>query len=166
MSDLPVDGDKQRVFTGWHMLAIMVAFFGVVVGVNFFMAYSAIHSWTGLVVENSYVASQEFNTKLKNARAQAEMGWKGGLEYADGQLVFTLVGPDGAPLEVSEVSVHVSRPIGMQGDVFLALNRAGDGTHVTQIDLAPGVWNAQIVASFADQPDYEHHARLIVGPQS
>ena len=53
----------MREFTGKHMLAIMIAFFGVVFAVNFTMVYFSRHSWTGLVVENSYVASQEFNEK-------------------------------------------------------------------------------------------------------
>ena len=41
----------------------MLAFFGVIIAVNVVMATLASTSWTGLVVENSYVASQEFNRK-------------------------------------------------------------------------------------------------------
>ena len=45
-------------FTGFHMLACMIVFFGVIVAVNLTMATLASQSWTGLVVKNSYVASQ------------------------------------------------------------------------------------------------------------
>ena len=59
-----------RRFTGWHMTAIMFAFFGVVVSVNMLMATLATRTFGGTVVENSYVASQSFNRWLAEARAQ------------------------------------------------------------------------------------------------
>ncbi len=48
-------------FTGRKMLAIVVAFFAVIITVNLFMAYKAVGTFPGLVVKNSYVASQEFD---------------------------------------------------------------------------------------------------------
>ncbi|MGO4840209.1 FixH family protein, partial [Rhizobiaceae sp. 2RAB30] len=63
-------------FTGRHMLAIMVAFFGTIIAVNVTMATLAGRSWTGFVVKNSYVASQEFNRKAEQGRAQAALGWE------------------------------------------------------------------------------------------
>ena len=62
-----------RQFTGKHMLAIMLGFFAVVLAANMTMVYFARHSWTGLVVENSYVASQQFNAKMAETRAQAAL---------------------------------------------------------------------------------------------
>lgn len=156
---------RQKEFTGWHMLALMVAFFGVIISVNVFMALSSIRSWTGLVVENSYIASQEFNTKLANAKAQAAKGWQGGLEYSEGALRFNLV--DGAvnPIPAETVIVDVSRPIGVEGDQTLTLTQQLDQTYSVAVDLDPGIWNAAIVVTFADQPNYEHHARLNVLPR-
>lgn len=154
---------KQREFTGWHMLGVIVLFFGVIISVNLYMAFSAIDTWTGLVVENSYVASQEFNTKLAIARDREAAGWTGGLDYSDGELVFSLTGGDGEPLDLTGVHVAVSRPIGIEGDQDLVLTLAEDGTHRVAVDLEPGVWNAKIAAGIADEPDYEHNARLIVG---
>jgi nitrogen fixation protein FixH len=39
-------------FTGWHMTTILVAFFGVVIAVNFFMARMAVGTFGGTVVDN------------------------------------------------------------------------------------------------------------------
>ncbi|MGE0776676.1 MAG: FixH family protein, partial [Sphingomonadaceae bacterium] len=50
-----------RSFTGRHMAIILIAFFGVVIAVNFYMARMAIGTFGGTVVDNSYVASQRFN---------------------------------------------------------------------------------------------------------
>lgn len=150
-------------FTGWHMLFSIVAFFAVIVGVNLFMAFSATSTWTGLVVQNSYVASQEFNTKLATARQQREWGWQGGLEYADGKLVFALLDGDDRPIPAEEVSVELSRPIGVSGDQKVILPADTNGHYALALDLEQGVWNATIIARFEDQPDYEHRARFVVG---
>jgi nitrogen fixation protein FixH len=82
----------SRPFTGWHMLAVMIAFFGVIVAVNVTMATLALTSWTGLVVQNSYVASQEFNDRARAGRAQAALGGTAELAYSNGVLRYALVG--------------------------------------------------------------------------
>jgi nitrogen fixation protein FixH len=153
-----------REFTGWHMLAVVGLFFGIIIAVNGFMAFSALSTWTGLVVQNSYVASQEFNTKLANARAQDEAGWQGGLDYADGRLIFSLTDANQRPIEAEQIHIAVSRPIGVEGDRELQLDRQPDGSYAAEIALDAGVWNFAIIASFAGGPDYEHRARIVVGP--
>lgn len=151
-------------FTGRHMLLILVAFFTVVIGVNVAMSVAAVTSWTGLVVENSYVASQEFNGKLQVAHQRDALGWKGGMAYEAGELVFSLVGKDGAPIPLGDVTVEVSRPIGTKGDRTVNLALADDGTHRIGISLDKGIWNAAIVARVPGEADYEHRARLLVSP--
>jgi hypothetical protein len=64
-----------RRFTGGHMLALMLAFFGTVVAVNFVMATLAVRTFGGTVVDNSYVPSQHYNHWLDQARAQRALGW-------------------------------------------------------------------------------------------
>jgi nitrogen fixation protein FixH len=57
------------------MLAAMIAFFAVVISVNMVMATAATRTFGGKVVENSYVATQKFNTWLDKAAAQRRLGW-------------------------------------------------------------------------------------------
>lgn len=64
---------RKGEFTGRHMLAIMIAFFGVIIAVNVTMAVMAGRSWTGIVVEDTYIASQEFNSRVAEGRAQAAL---------------------------------------------------------------------------------------------
>ena len=65
----------RREFTGRDMAMVMVAGFGVVVAVNFYMASLAIGGFGGVVVENSYVASQKFNGWLDEAREGRKLGY-------------------------------------------------------------------------------------------
>jgi nitrogen fixation protein FixH len=39
----------ERTLSGWHVLAIVLAFFAVVIGANLTLAVFAHSSWTGLV---------------------------------------------------------------------------------------------------------------------
>lgn len=102
-----------RPFTGRHMAAILVAFFGVVIAVNMLMARLAISTFTGAVVQNSYVASQKFNRWLDEARAEDRLGWKAvAVRGQDGHVVVTLAGvPQGAAVK---------------GDAWHPLGRAPD----------------------------------------
>ena len=46
--------------------------FGVIISVNLTLAYNAVHSFPGLEVKNSYVASQTFDA---DRNAQLALGW-------------------------------------------------------------------------------------------
>ena len=59
--------------TGRTMTAILCAFFGVVIAVNILMATIATRTFGGVVVENSYVASQEYNGWLAQSRRQRDL---------------------------------------------------------------------------------------------
>ncbi|WP_037492794.1 FixH family protein, partial [Sphingobium sp. HDIP04] len=87
-----------RRFTGWHMTAILAAFFAVVIAVNMLMATVAVRSFGGTVVENSYVASQKFNGWLAQARAQQRLGWRDAVTLdAERRVGLALKDANGAP---------------------------------------------------------------------
>jgi nitrogen fixation protein FixH len=132
---------KQGKFTGWHMLAIMVGFFGVVIAVNVTMMQIARGSFGGIVVENSYVASQNFNTWLDAARAQEELGWQvtSGLD-ADRKVAITVTGaPD--PVAVTAMARH---PLGRQPDQALTFHRVAPGRYVSTTALPAGRWTLRL----------------------
>ena len=62
----------ERKLTGWHVLAMFVAFFGVIIAVNVTLAWKAIATFPGVEVENGYVASQSFD---KDRAAQKALDW-------------------------------------------------------------------------------------------
>ena len=80
-----------RQVTGRHVLLWMVLFFGVVVSANLTMAFFATESWTGLVVKNSYDASQLFNEDLDRAEGVE-------IDSGSGPAHFMIKDPDGRTL--------------------------------------------------------------------
>ena len=58
----------ERKITGTHVLIGFVTAFGIIIAVNFTLAYNAVATFPGLEVKNTYVASQEFDEKRDDLR--------------------------------------------------------------------------------------------------
>lgn len=137
---------RPRTFTGRHMLAAMVAFFGVIVGVNATMATLAIKSWTGLVVQNSYVASQEFNDRARAGRAQAALGWDIELAYSNGELRYRVVRGNGTAVEFTGLEVALGRPAYEADDTTIVPAPTDDGGFASNVRLGDGQWIVRVSA--------------------
>lgn len=144
---MSVTKDKSSfVFTGWHMVGVMAAFFGTVISVNLLMAYYATTTWSGLVVENTYVASQEFNGKTAAIRDMLASGIKGRLAVEDGEIRYGLEIPGEGPVVADSVTAHFKRPVGEHQDFVAALASVGNGEYVARRDILPGDWIVEIRA--------------------
>ncbi len=142
-----------RPFTGWHMLAIVGSFFGVVIAVNVALAVFAAGSWSGLVVENGFVASQHYNEVLRQADAQAQRGWQSGLEYKSGALQFTLHDSTGTPVRGATVTASVARPVHEDADQSVVLRETSPGNYELAMVLDDGIWTADLrVVSHGHEP--------------
>ncbi|MBT0669986.1 FixH family protein [Novosphingobium profundi] len=135
--------DKRAVkrFTGWHMTWILLAAFAVVLGVNVLMATLANTTFGGIVVENSYVASQKFNTWLDEARREKALGWQVKVSRrGDGRLDLALTGaPEGARVEAD-----AWHPLGRLPDVPMTFAKAPGGDYVGSAVLPEGRWTLRI----------------------
>lgn len=144
----------SRQFTGWHAAMVLVAFFGVVVGVNITMAIFATRTFGGVVVENSYVASQEYNRWLAAAERQEELGWKIAPGIDSGRRV--TVATDIAGAELRGFARH---PLGREPDVPLTFVSSVAGFRSLQ-PLPAGRWNVHLLVKRGND-----EARLIEAMQ-
>lgn len=129
-----------RTFTGRHITIILVAFFGVVIAVNFTMAYFASATFGGLVVENSYVASQKYNGWLEQAREQKALGWsldvtRGGNDRLEANLTSA-----GQPMTDAQIVATARHPLGRLPDVTLRFRSLGGGRYESLETLPAGRW--------------------------
>lgn len=137
--------DDDHPFTGRHMLAVVFAFFGTIIAVNLVMAFLATGTFPGLVVKNSYVASQNYNQALAETRAHAATGWRMTIGTEGGVLAVTLVDRDGTPLRHLAVTAAVGRPSTTQQDRTLELADGPAGYRAAE-PLAPGLWEVAVEA--------------------
>jgi nitrogen fixation protein FixH len=130
----------RKPFTGRHMAAILIAFFGVVVAVNITMAVFASRTFGGLVVDNSYVASQKFNGWLEQARQEKALGWElEAARAANGRLAVALSSA-GAPLGDARLSGFARHPLGRAPERPLSFRANGPGHFASVEPLPAGRW--------------------------
>lgn len=161
MQESPHDDTGKR-FTGLHMLGVVCGFFAVVIAANAALAFYAMGSWSGLVVENSYVASQNYNSVLDDARAQRALGWTSRLEPRAGALEFTLNDNKGHPIAGATVEAELARPANSAEDRKVALVEQNGGHYVHRGKLAAGLWNASISVTDTAGRRYRQDFRLNV----
>lgn len=152
---------SPKQFTGKHMLASIVAFFAVIFGVNFTMAYLANSTWSGLVVANGYVASQSFDKDLARQRAQEALGWNVELSHADGRIRITF--RDGGKTKIDGLTItgKLERPVTDRQDQLLTFTSMGSGVYTAPATLTPGVWEVEIDAKGGAVPGYRKTFRFI-----
>jgi nitrogen fixation protein FixH len=151
----------QRQFTGRQMLALMLAFFAVVIAANLTMVYFASHSWTGLVVKNSYVASQEFNEKT-SVRELAAGGVRSHMSYANGVLRLILTDPDQRPVHANAVHLRIGRASHEAEDRHVAFASESEGVFVAREQLGPGKWTGEVDGDIPGHPGWEQAIELHV----
>lgn len=159
-TDYTPPGEGKWTFTGYHMAASMVAFFAVIMFANFTMAWLASSSWTGLVVENSYIASQQFNERLEAARLQQARGWTSVFAYDANKVTLDIVDSTGKPVSFDNLIVKFSRPVSQDTDTDLVLIRNSEEKYQVSYSLAPGVWLFTFVG--IGQAPYRLEGRLVV----
>jgi nitrogen fixation protein FixH len=132
---------SSRKFTGRHMALVFIGGFGVVIAVNLVMASFAIGSFHGTVVDNSYVASQNYNGWLAKAEASKALGWQVMAQRrADGRVeIETIAVPEGAV-----ITAEAERPLGARDTARLTFAAEGEGQWVSDTPLAPGRWRLRL----------------------
>ena len=139
-----------RSFTGRHMAMILIAFFGVVIAVNFYMERMAVGTFGGTVVDNSYVASQRFNGWLAQARAQKALGWQTEVRIDARRRETLTLSAGGSALPDASVTAIARHPLGRESDIALRFATIGPGKFRAVTPLPTGRWLVHLVVRQAD----------------
>lgn len=153
------DKPTGKPLTGFKVLMIAVSAFGVIITVNLYLAFSAVRTFPGLEVANSYVASQNFNAELA---AQLALGWDVSASVEDGLLQLSFTDAEtGAPVQVAALGATLGRATHVRDDQTPDF-RYDTGVFSAPVDLAPGNWNVRIVAEAPDGTEFRQRVILRV----
>lgn len=161
MSTATKQRSLERGFTGWHMVAVMGLFFGTIISVNLVMAWNASRSWSGLVVENTYIASQQFNGKVAEGRAFQASGIKGRLTAELGAIRYVLTRNGEPERRIDKVIAVLKRPVEEHEDLSVEFLPRGEGAFVLAEELKPGQWIAAMTAMAGDAVVHRQTIRFI-----
>lgn len=136
-----MDTKPEKQLKGWHVLLIMMAFFGVMFAVNGVFLYHAITSFPGEDVKKSYVQGLNYNQTLEARAAQATLGWTAEAGIEDDKILFRLMDRDGRALSGYPVIAELRRMTTDASDALLTFAPGPEGTYIYALDdVASGQW--------------------------
>ena len=146
-----------REFTGWHMLAIMVTAFGIIIAVNLTLAFNAIATFPGLETRNSYVASQSFDA---DRAAQDALGWTVETDLTPTALTLDVTDIGGI-VEPTIVSATLGRATHVNDDITPDFTWTGTG-FAAPVEVGAGYWNLRLVMEAPDGTLFRRRIQLTV----
>lgn len=143
---IPHETGRKGGLKGWHVLLMFLGFFGVMLTVNGIFLTSAIKSFPGEDVEESYIQGIEFNDVLESRRMQEELGWQAEAGVQNGEILFRLSDRDGAPLGYREIDGQLRHPGNLALDRSIVFEPTARGEYVYAIEenLPSGRWTLQV----------------------
>ncbi|EAQ02062.1 fixH protein, putative [Pseudooceanicola batsensis HTCC2597] len=149
----------NRRLTGWHVLAIFVGGFSIIIAVNLALAVNAVRTFPGKETESSYIASQNFQA---DRAAQEALGWAVETDLTPTDLRLA-VQAEGRIVRPEIVSATLGRATTVADDIAPAF--AWDGTAwVAPVTAGPGNWNLRIEMRAADGTLFRRRIPLRVTP--
>ena len=150
---------QPRRLGGRGVLAIAVVSFLIMLTPNIILAVTAARTFTGVVVNDSYVVSQDFD-RLK--AAQLALGWTVELAHDEDALRIGFTDADGDVVRPAELAVTMGRPTTTRDDRVLSLAETPRG-YAGEASLAPGHWRVEIAATAADGTAFRQSRDVWVG---
>lgn len=95
---------------GWHVLVMILVFFGVTIGVNATFITLALRTFPGEDVPRSYVQGINYNDTLEARRRQVELGWTASFNAVDGRLVLAVADAEDRPVPGLSLSGEMVHP--------------------------------------------------------
>lgn len=150
------DNGKGFRMTGRKVLIISVSSFAVILAANLTLAFNAVSTFPGLEVDNSFVASQNFNQELAE---QLALGWDVKASHEEGILTLAITDSEGAPVRVTHMDAVLGAATHVRDDqepefVFI------DGAYRAPVDIGPGNWNIRLHARAADGTEFRQRVVL------
>lgn len=154
-----------RRLTGRAVLAMLLAFFGLVAGVNAIFIVVALRSFSGVSTVGAYQRGLAWNRELAAAVAQRAQGWRAQIEAVrtddDVRLRATLADAAGLPLDGLVVRAELRRPTSQGHDASIQLAAEGSGRYGAAVALSlRGQWNLRLEAAGLDGATHVVEERL------
>jgi nitrogen fixation protein FixH len=154
--------DVTKTLTGQKVLGIAIAVFLVILTPNLILAWYAVTTFSGLIVPNSYIASQQFNDRT---RAQEALGWNLDLEHDRDAILVAFTDEDGNTVRPASLTVTVGRPTTDAQDQALELTPTRAG-YIGTLALDPGNWLVLVSAADEAGTPWKQRHTLYVSPPS
>jgi nitrogen fixation protein FixH len=159
---------SPKPLTGRKVFLMLLAFFGVVFGVNFLMMTLAIDTLPGTEVDSAYSASLGYEKEIAAARDQNARNWKVDAHIqrdADGGATLQVEARDdsGKPVSGLKFQGRFERPTDRRADQPVALAEMAIGIYRgTAPPIAAGQWDLVLEGAAAGQRMFLSKNRVLL----
>lgn len=159
---------RPRGLQGWHVLAILLGFFGSIFVVNGYFIFRSIATHSGVVSEEPYRKGLGYNQRIAANDRQAALDWRADLDVkATGAIRLSLLDAGGHPIVNERVALTVGRPATRSFDRTIPLTEIAPGIYGGMThEFAAGAWIADANVQDAQnrETDYRIRRRLWLTP--
>ncbi|MBW8812947.1 MAG: FixH family protein [Caulobacterales bacterium] len=127
--------------TGWHVLAIIVAFFLVVIAVDTSFAVIAYRTHPGEVSVTPYEDGLVYDREIRQMHAQEALGWQAAAAAEPGRVVVQMRDRSGAPIRGLKIAGKLERPATEAGRLVAQFSEVSPGVYASRVPAAPGAWD-------------------------
>ena len=128
-------------FTGWHFLAVIVGFFGIVVATDTAFVIQAVRTFPGEVASTPYEDGLAYDRTLAQQQVQAKLGWRATASAEPDSVAFEVRDRKGAPVAHLSVTGELERPTTEAGKIALTFRESRPGRYVAMATIPPGAWD-------------------------
>lgn len=159
---------QTRVLTGGKVLAMLLAFFGIIIVVNTIMSVLAVETLSGTEVSSAYSASLAYEGEIKAAQRQDARHWNVTVRARRdeaGTVSIRVEARDqrGAPITGLSFDVQLQRPVDKRFDRDATLSETGGGVYAAQLaDVAAGQWDLLIAADSDGKSMFQSRNRIVL----
>lgn len=165
----PPMSKPQKTFElkGVHVLAMLLAFFGMIGIVNAVMINLALTTLPGTQTKSAFEDSQKFNRQLDAIAAQDARGWQVDIMTAGlksgAPLVVNAHDKAGETLGGLAVSARIERPTNARFDHALVLKDVGGGRYVAALpELEAGQWLLTVEMKRGSERVFVSQRRVVI----
>jgi nitrogen fixation protein FixH len=149
MTELARNAQPQR--KSLWIPALFVGLMLLVVAVNGTMMYFAESTFSGLDTDKAYQEGLEYNATLKEAAANAALGWTATTRFnrtvGGWHVAVTITDRGGVPVAGLQMTAHLVRPVSTAFDQLLTLRPEASGIYGADVTLpASGSWELRLSA--------------------
>jgi len=159
---------SPRPLTGRMVLFMLVAFFGVVIGVNLILMRLAIQTLPGTEVDSAYSASLAYEKEIAAAHDQDARAWRVNAHIQrapDGGATLLVEARDnrGMPMSGLTFQGRFERPTDRRADQPVGLSEIGGGIYRGSAPLiAPGQWDLVLEGDVAGRRMFLSKNRVLL----
>jgi nitrogen fixation protein FixH len=160
------DNASARPVTGRMVLACLIAFFAVVVGVNGIMIGAAVSTFGGVETASSYQAGLAYTRESNAAQAQDALRWqvKASVHPSAGTTRVEVDARDaeGRSLPGLQAAARLERPTDRRADQAVALHEDGSGHFRGTAAPLSGQWDLVIELSRGGERVFRSRNRVVL----